>query len=102
MAILVVSEFIRKGTVRTICYVYDDDQALVDATSVSISIKDPIGTVVIDEVGMTKTATGIYEHFYATTTSVEVGNYQVECDILDGSYHTFAHGHFKVRAGINE
>lgn len=102
MAILVVSEFIRKGTIRTIVYVYDDDQALVDATSVSISIKDPIGTVVIDEVGMTKTATGIYEHFYTTTTSVEVGNYQVECDILDGSYHTFAHGHFKVRAGINE
>jgi len=102
MAILVVSEFIRKGTIRTIVYVYDDDQALVDATSVSISIKDPIGTVVIDEVGMTKTATGIYEHFYTTTTSVEVGNYQVECDILDGSYHTFAHGHFKVRKGINE
>lgn len=102
MAILVQSDFIRKGTVRTICYVYDDDEALVDATSVDISIKDPDGTMVIDEVAMTKTATGVYEHFYTTTTAVVVGDYQVECDVTDGSYHTYQHASFRMKKGINE
>ena len=102
MAILVQSKFIRKGTVRTIVYVYDDDEALVDATSVDISIKDPDGTMVVDETAMTKTSTGVYEHFYTTTTSVIIGNYQVECDITDGSYHTYAHAHFTMEKGINE
>ncbi len=102
MAILVQTEFIRKGTVRIICYVYDDDEALVDATSVAVSIVDPDGTVVVDEQAMNKTATGTYEYFYTTTTGVDEGDYQVECDILDGSYHTFAHGHFNMVAGINE
>ncbi len=102
MAIKVQTEFVRKGTVRVICYVYDDDEDLVDATSVAISIKDSSGTVVKDAQAMTKTATGVYEYYYTTTTAVEKGNYQVECDILDGSYHTFAHAHFSMKAGINE
>ena len=102
MAIRVETEFTRKGTVRVICYVYDDDEALVDATSVSISIIPPNKTAVVNDVGMTKTSTGTYEYFYTTTASVEEGDYQIECDILDGSYHTFAHNHFNMSAGINE
>lgn len=102
MAIKVQSEFIRKGTVRCIVYVYDDDEALVAATSVAISIVDPDGTVVEDETNMPATATGVYEYFYETTTSVIEGDYQVECDILDGSYHTYAHSHFTLVSGINE
>lgn len=102
MAIRVQTEFIRKGTVRIIVYVYDDDEALVDATSVDISIIDPDGTIVVDETAMTKTATGTYEYYYTTTTSVDEGNYQIECDITDGSYHTYVHSHFNMVAGINE
>ena len=102
MAIKVITDFIRKATVRTICYVYDDDEALVDATSVSISIKDPDGTVQIDGTAMTKASTGTYEYYYTTTTSSIRGAWQIECDILDGSYHTFAHGSFRLKAGINE
>ena len=63
MAILVQTEFTRTGTIRTIAYVYDDDEALVDATSVSITIKDPDGTLVADDQAMTKTSTGVYEYF---------------------------------------
>ena len=102
MSILVKTEFIRKDTVRVICYVYDDDEALVAATSVDVSIKDPDGTVVVDETAMTPSSTGVYEYYYTTTTSVIEGDYQVECDITDSSYHTYVHGHFLVRAGINE
>ena len=102
MAIRVQTEFVRRGTIRIICYVYDDDGALVAATSVSISIKNPAGTVVVDEVAMSATATGVYEYFYTTTTAVVEGDYQVEVDILDTSYHTFVHGHFNITAGVNE
>lgn len=102
MAIKVVTEFIRKGTVRIIVYVYDDDEALVDATSVDVSVVDPDGTVVVDEQAMSKTATGTYEYYYETTISVDEGDYQIECDVTDGTYHTYAHGHFSMVAGINE
>ena len=104
MAILVQTEFIRKSTVRILVYVYDDDEALVAATNVYISIVDPDGEVVVD--GETETmdtdTPGIYEHYYETTAAVEEGDYQIECDILDGSYHTFVHGHFSMKAGIKE
>lgn len=102
MAIRVQTEFIRKGTVRIIVYVYDDDEALVAATSVSISIKDPASEVVVDEAAMTPTVTGVYEYYYTTDATNEEGDYQVEADILDVSYHTFEHGHFNMMAGINE
>ncbi len=102
MAILVQTEFIRTGTVRIICYVYDDDEALVDATSVSITIKDPKGTLVADDQAMTKTSTGTYEYFYTSATTASLGNHQIECDILDGTYHTPRHGHFKLNKGISE
>ena len=102
MSIRVQTEFVRKGTIRVICYVYDDDEALVAATSVTISIMDPDGTAVVNEVAMTASATGVYEYYYTTSTSVVEGNYQIECDILDGSYHTYVHSHFNMVAGINE
>ncbi len=102
MAIRVQTEFIRKGTVRCIAYVYDDDGDLVAATSVEISIIDPDGTVVVNGVAMTPTATGVYEYYYTTTIAVIEGDYQVECDVLDGSYHSFGHHHFSLAAGINE
>jgi len=102
MAILVKSEFIRKDTVRIIVYVYDDDEALVAATSVKISIAGPNGDIEVDEVAMTTDTAGVYEYYYTTTTDVGEGDYQIECDILDGSYHTFVHSHFSISAGINE
>lgn len=109
MAILVKTEFIRKDTVRVIVYVYDDDEALVDATSVDISIIDPDGDIAVnasavsvDEVAMTKTTTGTYEYYFTTLITIDEGDYQIECDITDGSYHTYVHSHFNLRAGINE
>lgn len=102
MAIRVQTEFIREGTVRVIYYHYDDDEALADATSVSLSIKNPKGTVVENDTAMDKTSTGTYEYYYETTTSVIEGNYQIEVAALDGSYITHAKGHFKMVAGINE
>ena len=102
MSIKVMTEFVRKATIRILVYVYDDDEALVDATSVKISIVDPKGTVKENAATMNRTSPGTYEYFYTTTTLLEEGDWQIECDILDGSYHTFEHSHFNLSAGINE
>jgi acyl-[acyl carrier protein]--UDP-N-acetylglucosamine O-acyltransferase len=102
MAIKVQTEFTRGGTVRILVYVYDDDEVLVTPTSVSVSIVNPAGTVVVDDAAMSASATGVYEYYYTTTSAVVEGNYQIEADILDGSYHTIAHSHFSMAAGINE
>jgi len=104
MAIRVQTEFTRKGDVRVIYYNYDDDEALVAATAVYISIIDPDGTVVVDgdTITMTATDTGIYEYYYATTTSTVEGDYQIEVDSLDGGKHSLYHGHFSISKGINE
>ena len=102
MAIRVQTQFIRKGTVRVICYVYNDAGALVECSGVKVSIKDPIGEIVADEQTMEPSDTGVYEYLYTTTVAVEEGNYQVECDIRDGTYHTYVHGSFSMKAGINE
>lgn len=102
MAIRVQTEFIRKDTVRCICYTYNDAGVLANATSVDITIKDPDGTVVVDETAMNNTGTGVYEYYYTTTASVVEGDYLIECDITDGSYHSYVHGNFIMVAGINE
>ncbi len=103
MAIRVQTEFTRQGTVRIIYYNYDDDEVLADATSVTISIINPDGTTVeVDEVAMSKTATGVYEFYHTTTTSDDEGDYQVEVIALDGAYKTVQHSHFLLAAGINE
>ena len=109
MSILVKTEFVRKDTVRILVYVYDDDEALVAATGVDISIVDPNGDIAVnasavsvDEVAMTTDTPGVYEYYYTTTTSVVEGDYQIEVDITDGSYHTYVHGHFSIAKGINE
>ena len=102
MSIRVQTEFTRRGDVRIIYYNYDDDEALVAATSVAVSIVDPDGTVVEDETAMVEENTGVYEYYYGTTTASVEGNYQVEVDSIDGGKHSFYSYHFRLRAGINE
>ena len=91
MAIEVITQFIAKATVRVWAYVYDVDDALVDAsTSIKVIIKDPNGTTVVPSAGngdddMTKAATGTYTYDYKTTTSSEKGWYPVEVTVIDGS-----------------
>ncbi len=102
MAIPVITQFVRKETIRIIQYVYDDDEALVDATGVIVSVVDPAGTAVVNEQAMAKTATGTYEYYYTPSTAAIQGDYRIQTQITDGSYETIGHGHFELRAGVNE
>ena len=102
MAIRVQTEFTRKGDVRIIYYNYDDDEALVTATEVLVSVVAPDGEVVEDETEMVEGDTGVYEYYYATTVTTLEGDYQIEVDSTDGGKHSFYSYHFTLEAGINE
>ena len=104
MAIEVITEFTRKGTVRTIVYVRDDDGDLVNCTNVNVTIQDEQDFVVINAVSMNITATGVYEHYTYTNVNSSVGDWRSEADIVDGSgeteKHSFAHGGFTLEEGL--
>jgi len=100
MSIKVQSEFIRKATVRILCYVYDDNEDLVEATSVKVTVIDPTGATKVDDLAMSPSATGVYEYYFLTLVTHEEGNWQIQCDIADSTYHTFVNGHFRLKAGI--
>lgn len=83
MAIPDIKVFIRKGTIRTIAYVHDDDDALTNATNVSITLQDPDGNTEVNNVNMTPTATGVYEHYTYTDVNDVLGHWKGEVWVTD-------------------
>ena len=82
----VVTKFISKSTVLVRAYVYDEDDALTDpTTSITVTIVDPAGTTKVDNVAMTKHATGVYDYFYNTAADSVEGNWVGEVTTGDGS-----------------
>lgn len=85
MGLDVVAEFLARATVRVRAYIYDDNDALADPTSVTIDIYDAEGTLLIDGVAMTQAAKGIYEYYYKTTISSPTGWWRGVVWAVDGS-----------------
>ena len=104
MAIEPIDVFTRKGTVRSIVYVKDDDGDLVNCTNVNITHQDQEGTTIINAVSMNITATGTYEHYLYTNTNCNTGDWSIEADIVDGSgateKHSYTHGGFTLEEGL--
>ena len=98
----VVTEFLQGATVRVMAYIYDDDDDLVDPTTVTVDIWDYVGTKVVDGAAMTKASTGIYEYYYNTDTDSEEGSWRGIVWAVDGSGATAKTSEgsfgFKVRA----
>jgi len=91
MSIKIIAEFISPATVRTIAYIYDDDDALVNpthaTTPITVTITDPAGDDVADAEAMTQydSTTGTYEHFLYTTSSYVKGWYEGRVTTMDGA-----------------
>lgn len=100
----VVSEFIARGTVRTLAYVYNDGGTLVNATKAEIKIVGPSSTPVPGTNEMTNEGTGIYQHLLHLGGTAEVGEYSGQVDIIDGSGgtapHTPANFSFNVKGAL--
>lgn len=94
MSIKIVAEFITESTVRTVAYIYDDDDALVDpthaTTPITVTITDKEGTVVATDEAMAQqnSTTGVYEHYLYTTSSYVKGWYEGVVTTMDGAGDT--------------
>lgn len=88
MAIRVVTDFHEAASVRVRSYIYDDNDALADPTSVTIDITDPDGTLQVDGVAMSQITTGIYEYYYhkdVDADPMDAGMWRGLVKAIDGS-----------------
>jgi uncharacterized protein YfaS (alpha-2-macroglobulin family) len=70
------------------------------ATSVTCTIKNPQGTVVVNDQAMTKDDVGYYHYDYQTTSSSRKGDYEVYYTLTDGTRVTIAKDVFTLDFGI--
>ncbi|MFA5377314.1 MAG: hypothetical protein WC455_16305 [Dehalococcoidia bacterium] len=85
MAIEVRHEFILPETVKITAAIYNDSDALVNPTGVTITITSPTGVVVVNDVAMTNDSTGIYTYLFRTTISTTNGQYTEKVTATDGA-----------------
>ena len=92
MPIIVVTEYLKKATVRVIAHIYNDAGELATPTAVKVSIYAPEATTpTVDGAAMTKNtdasspAYGAYEYYFATTVDTEVGWWRGEVEVTDGT-----------------
>lgn len=91
MAIKVIVEFPDKATVRVIAYVKDDDDALVEPTSVKVTIYDPSDEKQVDGVEIVvdgRVEDGIYEYYYHKGSGedpMDEGQWYGEILVADGT-----------------
>lgn len=71
-------------TVPLVVTVRDWDDALVDPTSITVTIYDPNMEVVVDEAAMDSLSTGRYVYYYQTVGN-ESGWYKVRVVSTDGT-----------------
>ena len=66
----------------------DEDNAYIDPSSVSITITDPCGTVLVNEQAMNTDDTGVYYFYYDIAGDAPYGEYEIEILAIDATAHT--------------
>ncbi|MGA2669951.1 MAG: hypothetical protein ABSF21_00820 [Dehalococcoidia bacterium] len=83
-----IIQYTAKSSVRTIVSVFDDNDELVDPTSILITITDPNGLVKVtaeEIITSGKIAEGIYDHYYNTAADSIKGWWHGIAEVIDGS-----------------
>ena len=81
-----MASYQRGETVILSCEVKDSNGNYADpATSMTVTVKDPNGTVVVNEAPMTRDSLGKYHYDYTSPTTTPLGTYQVRFKATDGS-----------------
>ena len=70
--------------------------SLNSPTSVTIKIKDPGNSVVVNSVAMTADTTSVYSYIYQSSTTGTTGEYIVIIDAVYGSYNSRAVSNFTL------
>ena len=89
--------FQRGETVVLSLEVKDSAGSYVDPASVpTVKVTDPTGSVVVNDLAMTKDAVGKYHYDYTSAGEAAVGPYNVRYKAVDGSRTTKARDSFVV------
>ena len=64
------------------------------ATSVKISITDPVGTLVVTAATMTKDSVGVYHYDYTPAVDALLGTYKIKYTATDGTRVTIQNDTF--------
>ena len=100
----VIVKYLAGATIWVRAYIYDSADALVDPTSVKLTMADAAGATKVNAQAMTKLTTGIYDYYYNTTATSAEGWWNGEVWVVDGSGDTAktSVGSFgvEVRAGL--
>jgi len=75
----------------------DNDYELDDADTVTITITDPAGTVVVNGVAMVNESTGIYTYNYDIPSDAVLGVYTVVAVITTTGHVNKEYSSFRVR-----
>ena len=82
----VIVKFLAKSTIWVRAFVYDEDGALVDPTSIKLTLADSAGAVKVDNLAMTTSGeTGIYDYYYTTLVDCAEGWWNGEVWTVDGT-----------------
>ena len=84
----IVVKFLRKSTIWVRAYVYDADGALVDPTSIKLTLVDSGETKKVDSLAMDKAETGIYDYYYNLASDAAEGWWNGEVWVTDGTGDT--------------
>lgn len=100
----VIVKYLAGATIWVRAYVYDSDDALVDPTTIKLTLVDADSTTKVDNVAMAKSDTGIYDYYYNTSSSSAEGWWNGEVWVVDGTGDSaktsFASFSVKVEAGV--
>ena len=100
---MAIPTYNRGKTVPVTVHTYNSSGTLTDLSDgVNITIVDPRGTKVIDDVSMTNSATGTYTYNYTTGRTNILGDYVVTTTGEDSSTFEVEKGEFKLEAQYGE
>ena len=90
-----MKEYVRGATVLVKMEVRSGG-VLGDPTSALCRVVDPVGNTVVNNVPMSKTATGKYEYAYTSTSTAVLGEYTAIVIAVVGARKTFAKEDFMI------
>ncbi len=100
----VIVKYLAGATIWVRAYVYDADGALVDPTSIKLTLVDAAEAKKVDGLAMTKAEVGIYDYYYNTSGSSAEGWWNGEVWVTDGTGDTaktsFAEFSVEVKKGL--
>lgn len=82
-----MEKYRRQETVTLQCLFYSDEAktTLADCDTATVSVMDETNQLVVTTQAMTKTATGTYQYYYTSGSTVRLGKYTADAVMTKGT-----------------